>query len=71
MDYADGGDLSSCLSRRKGRLLEEEVILDWCVVQAMKSCLVGLRLPVAVEAPPFVGNIFLELTRRKVSHAAV
>lgn len=29
MDYADGGDLSSCLRARGGRLLEEEVILDW------------------------------------------
>lgn len=29
MDYADGGDLSTCLRKRNGRLLEEEVILDW------------------------------------------
>lgn len=29
MDYADGGDLSSCLRRRNGRLLDEEVVLDW------------------------------------------
>eukprot|EP00903_Cladosiphon_okamuranus_P008755 g8387.t1 len=31
MDYADGGDLSSCLRRRNGRLLDEEVVLDWFV----------------------------------------
>eukprot|EP00904_Undaria_pinnatifida_P001439 jgi/Undpi1/11296/HiC_scaffold_30.g13594.m1 len=31
MDYADGGDLSTCLRKRNGRLLEEEVILDWFV----------------------------------------
>ena len=29
MDHADGGDLSSCLRRRNGRLLDEDVILDW------------------------------------------
>ncbi|CAN0302075.1 unnamed protein product, partial [Ectocarpus sp. 4 AP-2014] len=31
MDYADGGDLSSCLSRRNGRLIDEEIVLDWFV----------------------------------------
>ena len=29
MDYADGGDLSSYLKGRKGRLLEEKIALDW------------------------------------------
>lgn len=29
MDYADGGDLSSCLRGRQGKLLEEDVILGW------------------------------------------
>lgn len=29
MDYADGGDLSGYLERQKGRLLDEELVLDW------------------------------------------
>ena len=29
MEYADGGDLHSFLQGRKGRLLEEETVLDW------------------------------------------
>lgn len=29
MDYADGGDLSSYLRRRGGRLIDEEIVLDW------------------------------------------
>lgn len=29
MDYADGGDLSSCLRARNRRLIEEETILNW------------------------------------------
>ncbi|CAN0092219.1 unnamed protein product [Scytosiphon promiscuus] len=31
MDYADGGDLSSCLRRRNGHPLDEETLLDWFV----------------------------------------